>query len=202
VEFAHADVRKPVSAATITEKYAAMETLLALEHKDLQGFRKALAIWLEEQHGVTTEAILNSYFLDWNQAKQLASDPLVDIGTHCITHRPLARLAHEDARVEITESRTRLERELGVPVKFLAYPYGSRSACGIREFLLAEQAGFTASLTARMGNIFMEHADYLQCLPRVCLSVVPHDAPLRFIKAALYGSRNGIMNKFARVITA
>lgn len=200
VDFPHADMPGVRRAESWEEKTRLLDALLAVEWRDPEGFTRSLDEWMAAQ-GVTLDEVLSAYFMDWAQARELAQDPLVTIGTHGLTHCRLSELSAQEAGDEMTVSRERLEGELGVPVRFLAYPFGGPVECGAREFALAEAAGFTASVTTRLGNIFPEHQAHMQALPRVCLSIVPHAASLRFVKAGLYGSRNALMNRFARVIT-
>jgi peptidoglycan/xylan/chitin deacetylase (PgdA/CDA1 family) len=47
------------------------------------------------------------------------------VGSHTITHRPLAELKESECRYELCESKRRLEDALGCEVHDLAYPYGS-----------------------------------------------------------------------------
>ena len=67
-----------------------------------------------------------------------------------MTHPSLARIpAGEQAR-EMTDSRERLERTIGMPVAALAYPFGTpedvstvtvRAASAVSEFAMATDAG-------------------------------------------------------------
>ncbi|MFO0701271.1 MAG: polysaccharide deacetylase family protein [Nitrospira sp.] len=200
VDFPHSDMPGVRRAESWEQKRRLLDALLAIEWRDPEGFTRSLDKWMAVQ-GVTLAEVLSTYFLDWAQARELARDPLVTIGSHSLTHCRLSELSAQEAENEMIVSRARLERELDVPVRFLAYPFGGPLECGSREFALAEKAGFTASVTTRLGNIFPEHRSNMQALPRVCLSIVPHAASLRFVKAGLYGSRNALMNRFARVIT-
>lgn len=59
---------------------------------------------------------------------RLASSPLVEIGSHTVTHSPLPGLSAPEKREELTESRNTLERVLGKPVGALAYPHGEYDA--------------------------------------------------------------------------
>lgn len=47
------------------------------------------------------------------------------VGSHALTHRPLARLSEAECRYELRESRRRLEDCLERDVLHLAYPHGS-----------------------------------------------------------------------------
>jgi peptidoglycan/xylan/chitin deacetylase (PgdA/CDA1 family) len=50
--------------------------------------------------------------------------PLVNIGSHTVTHPRLSQLDKERARAEIHDSRVALEEIVGTPIDLLAFPYG------------------------------------------------------------------------------
>lgn len=50
------------------------------------------------------------------------------IGSHTVTHRPLAELSASECELELRESKRRLEDALQREVRDLAYPYGSTNA--------------------------------------------------------------------------
>jgi peptidoglycan/xylan/chitin deacetylase (PgdA/CDA1 family) len=82
----------------------------------------------------------------------------------------LARHDEAFARAEITDSQTRLEAQLGLPIRHFAYPVGDPTSAGPREFTLAKVAGFASAVTTRPGHLFTEHAEHLHALPRVSLN--------------------------------
>lgn len=86
--------------------------------------------------------------LDWEELRALASDPLVTIGSHALTHPHLRRLSAAAAREEIGGSRERIARELGRPVEFFCYPSGD---LGPREVELVRAAGYRAAVTVAPG---------------------------------------------------
>jgi peptidoglycan/xylan/chitin deacetylase (PgdA/CDA1 family) len=59
---------------------------------------------------------------------RLASSPLVEIGSHTVTHSPLPGLSAPEKREELAGSRNTLEQILGKPVGALAYPHGEYDA--------------------------------------------------------------------------
>jgi peptidoglycan/xylan/chitin deacetylase (PgdA/CDA1 family) len=77
----------------------------------------------------------------------------VEIGSHTITHAHLTRLDDAELGRELTESRARLEDELGEPVTTLAYPYGEEDA---RVRAAARAAGYVEAygLPGRRGDDF------------------------------------------------
>jgi GT2 family glycosyltransferase/peptidoglycan/xylan/chitin deacetylase (PgdA/CDA1 family) len=99
--------------------------------------------------------------LDGEGLRQLASRG-VEIGSHAMTHRPLARLAPEEAASEASESAARLEA-LGLPrPRALSYPHGETSpavAAAVRE------AGYSLAFTVAPGAV--EAGTDRWALPRV-----------------------------------
>jgi peptidoglycan/xylan/chitin deacetylase (PgdA/CDA1 family) len=61
--------------------------------------------------------------LSWSQARELLASGM-DIGSHTVTHRNLARLEDAEVTYELKTSRDVLSDTLGVPVDLFAYPFG------------------------------------------------------------------------------
>jgi peptidoglycan/xylan/chitin deacetylase (PgdA/CDA1 family) len=137
-------------------------------------------------NGVDPGAILDPMVLTWDQARKLAADPLVEIGCHTVSHPSLATLEFEAAVQELAASRAMLEQKLGVAVRHVSYPYGTKVDCSVREFDLAQKLGFLTATTTRRGNIFMEHKDHLTALPRVNM-LAANSVSLRFVRESLFG---------------
>jgi peptidoglycan/xylan/chitin deacetylase (PgdA/CDA1 family) len=152
------------------------------------------------RYGVDEAAICRELCMTWNELKQLATEPLVTIGAHSISHCNLAQQREERARSEITESRARIEAALQRPVLHMAYPYGDRAAAGPREFALAAAAGFKIAVTTRPGMIFPENAGHLTALPRVSLN--GHYQEPRVLPVLTSGAATAMWNGFRRVDAA
>ena len=61
--------------------------------------------------------------MDWDSLTDLA-DHGIEIGSHTKTHPHLTSLSDRELDAELRASRERLEDVLGIPCRFLAYPYG------------------------------------------------------------------------------
>lgn len=81
--------------------------------------------------------------LTWDEVRALQRDGVV-FGAHTVNHVPLIQVPEDDARKELSDSKTRLEDELNVDCGLLAYPYGAFDRTIVR---LADEAGFTAAFT-------------------------------------------------------
>lgn len=102
--------------------------------------------------------------MTWGEIRDLASDDLVTIGSHSISHRDLAnpRKARGpyDAwvRRELAYPKNRLEAELGKPVRTFAWPYGSFNSFALS---VAIQTGYEGILTIMPGANSMESSPYM-----------------------------------------
>jgi peptidoglycan/xylan/chitin deacetylase (PgdA/CDA1 family) len=74
----------------------------------------------------------------------------MSIGSQSITHTLLRRLQPELARMEITESKRRLEKIVGVPVTSFAYPYAEY---GTLHPEMVRRAGYTTAVSIRQSML-------------------------------------------------
>jgi len=86
-----------------------------------------------------------------------------------MTHPNLPNAGLDRARVEIVESKARLEAETGAPVTMFSYPNGGAERYMTREVAaLVREAGFEAATTSR--NAFAGSSSDLFALERVQVS--------------------------------
>jgi peptidoglycan/xylan/chitin deacetylase (PgdA/CDA1 family) len=190
-----------LEARTAAEKQAAFDVL----HDWLRALPGELDVLREvgslcARHGVDEGAICRELCMSWDELKGFASDPLVTIGAHTITHPNLAKQSEPVALNELRASRERLEAALGRPVQHLAYPYGDRNAAGPREFALAGAAGFKTAVTTRPGMIFPESAGHMTALQRVSLNGKYQDE--RILPVLTSGAATAVWNGFRRIDAA
>lgn len=119
--------------------------------------------------GISISALNDRYFLDSSALQRLARHPLVSIGGHTKSHEALAILDASSARVELVENRNYLESLLQLPVRHLAYPYGTPGACGPRDEHLAKEVGYLSAATTRHGQLG-DHQLNQFALPRIGVS--------------------------------
>lgn len=157
--------------ATPVTKQATFERLHDLLRglPDGPGLFDAMAA-LCRRYGMDDTKVSRELCLSWDELRSFAAHPLVTIGAHGVTHSLLAKQSDDVAAEEITQSRARIEQQLGREVAHLAYPYGDRSAAGSREFAIAKAAGFKTAVTTRPGMIFANNAAHIMALPRVSLN--------------------------------
>ena len=87
-------------------------------------------------------------FLSWAQLKALEQNG-VQIGSHTVSHAELPRLTDPAALQELIQSRLALERHLGHPVQWFAYPAGRFDE---RTEALVRQAGYVLAVTTEPGS--------------------------------------------------
>lgn len=88
--------------------------------------------------------------LDWDGLRELEAAG-IGVGSHGVTHRPLASLTLSEARREIEESKAQLEDGLGHPVYSFAYVKGSRAHFAAAHFELLRAAGYELAFTSVSG---------------------------------------------------
>jgi peptidoglycan/xylan/chitin deacetylase (PgdA/CDA1 family) len=155
---------------------------------------------LAEEAGVSSAALADDLFLDWDETAAFAQHPLITIGAHSLTHRRLAHWPEAEALAELSLSRAALERRLGRAVTQFAYPVGDPTSAAPREFALAARAGYEIAVTTRPGLLFPEHAGARLALPRVSLNGLWQD--LGYLDVLLSGAPFRVWNRGRRVNVA
>jgi peptidoglycan/xylan/chitin deacetylase (PgdA/CDA1 family) len=77
---------------------------------------------------IPTGLVDTAYYLHWDQIKEMDQTGLISFQAHSVTHVSLPTLSGEDLRGQLVASKNKLEAELGKPVNFMAYPYGTSNA--------------------------------------------------------------------------
>jgi peptidoglycan/xylan/chitin deacetylase (PgdA/CDA1 family) len=110
--------------------------------------------------------------MSWEKLRELVAAG-VAVGSHTVSHPHLPSLSDADLADELSESKVRIEDELGRPCPLLAYPYGEHD---LRVRRGARAAGYEGaySLRARRGDPF--------AMPR--LDLYRRHTPVRSLLAA------------------
>lgn len=112
----------------------------------------------------------NELCMSWEQIIELSKDELCTIAGHTKNHYALNQLSIEEVKSEIVEANKLIEEKTGKKIEHFAYPFGSRVEIGQREFDIVKSLGFKTTTTTRLGTIYKEHRNHLECLPRVMLT--------------------------------
>lgn len=200
-----------IKCATVSEKNACFDKLAAhlkleLGEQDQRSVIRALA----KKYALDLAALADEQVMDWDEVRQLASDPLVTIGAHTHDHFALARLDAAAARADVMKGLTRLEEELGRRPKHFAYPYGKSHAVSLRDADILRDIGFASSVTTLPGVLQSANAKNPLMLPRVSLNgrfqepaVVDEyltGAPFALYRAARWAASGfGVRSGFSRL---
>lgn len=121
-------------------------------------------------YAVDWASLAKKLAMTWDNIIELSRDPLCTIAGHTENHYSLNRLSESGVRDEIVGANKLIESKINRKVEHFAYPFGSRDEIGKREFDIVKTLGIKTATTTRCGNIFLEHKNYLESLPRVMLA--------------------------------
>jgi peptidoglycan/xylan/chitin deacetylase (PgdA/CDA1 family) len=150
-------------------KQAAFDEAEALFRCSSRSLARQLATDLRSRYGAGLWDAARRDALDWTNVREMAADPLVDIGAHSLSHPLLGELDCDEARRQIAGSKSVIEREIDRPVMHFAFPFGDARAIGRHGVSLAREAGFDLALTTRREVFTAADAKRLLELPRITL---------------------------------
>jgi len=115
------------------------EQLKRLPHAEVMAL---LAQWKAEFASfIDTDEFKLSRVLDWDQVRAMDGQGF-EFGSHSKSHAVLANLDEAKLREELGDSRLCLERELGHPIRTLAYPVGKTFAFSASVQRVARDSGY------------------------------------------------------------
>jgi peptidoglycan/xylan/chitin deacetylase (PgdA/CDA1 family) len=109
---------------------------------------------IEKNLDVTPLALEKDLMMTWDQARRLHGQGHI-IGSHTLTHPNLAHVSDEGiARSEIVDSKMRIEKELGAPVRHFSYPHPALNPQWTRETIrISREAGYQTAVTTTEGRV-------------------------------------------------
>ena len=150
---------------------------------------------------VNLEQLAGKLMLSWEQIIELSKVPIFDFGAHTVNHFPLNKLSRDEIKYEVLESKKQIESKIKRSVCHFSYPFGSSNEVNDREFAIVKECGFKTATTTRWGNIFPEHANHLECLPRIHVNEKRDSYDVRLLSLSVNGTIPCVINKFKRVVT-
>lgn len=117
--------------------------------------------------GLTREGRNENRILSVHELKELSKSPLISIGSHCVTHPSLAALTAEEQEQEICNSITRLKEIIGLPIRYMAYPFGSRTSYNAITIELLKSCGIEMAFTTIPERVTIETDPYQ--MPRIVM---------------------------------
>jgi peptidoglycan/xylan/chitin deacetylase (PgdA/CDA1 family) len=89
-------------------------------------------------------------FMTWQQVGALSNSPVVTLGSHACSHRPLSKVDADTRRRELIESRRILQARLGREIRTIAYPDGGHDDATVDD---TRAAGYELAFTTIRGNV-------------------------------------------------
>jgi len=159
-----------IKCGSATEKLSAFNKVIQVaEQLPRSDFLYFLSSLRSAQRRAGLES--NVSYLTWDDVAILSNDPLVTIGAHTVNHPRLSSLPEAECFAEMIDSKNLIEQKIGRPVRHFCYPYGNETDVGVREFRLAEDAGFLTATTSTQAalspGLFLRGSRYLTRLPRI-----------------------------------
>lgn len=114
---------------------------------------------------IPTALIGQSYYMSWNQIKEINASNLVAFEAHSVNHLNLVSIPSDQVKYQIRESKKVLEEQLGKSVNFFAYPYGLSDEGTWQKVL---DAGFLGGVGTWYGNV--ESEGNVFDMPRIKIS--------------------------------
>jgi peptidoglycan/xylan/chitin deacetylase (PgdA/CDA1 family) len=121
--------------------------------------------------------------MNWDQVRALGQAGM-SIGSHTVNHQILAAVDPEVVRMELVESRRRLEQETGQPCWLFAYPNGRDVDFTPQDEAAVRDAGYTCAFTQVVGSIGRDSSRFR--LPRI---PVPDSGDMNVFRSHLSGVR-------------
>lgn len=106
---------------------------------------------------IPTGMMNQGFYLGWFQIKEMHSSGLIHFGSHSVHHSHLPSLSSDVALIELSQSKTVLQDMLGVPINFMAYPYG---ATNFEVTELVKKTGYVGAVGTWGSNIQSEDTIY------------------------------------------
>ena len=126
---------------------------------------------LFEGYNVNWTSKCDKLCLSWEDINELKKEPLVTIGAHTQHHYNLKELATEDdVKNEILSGFNRVKEMTDIESPVFAYPFGSPSEAGDREFKILSELPFVCSCKACDGACTKRNRKTSSSLPRYMMT--------------------------------
>lgn len=112
---------------------------------------------------IPTGLIGGSYYMSWDQIKEIQSSGLVTFEAHSVNHANLVSLKYDALLKQLTDSKNVLQSQTGYPVNFIAYPYGTSNT-------LVQSAVRKAGYVGGLGTWFGKVGGASMNMPRIKVS--------------------------------
>jgi len=146
----HWNVLKKEDPTTLQIIYSELCNLLhSLQEPERQDVLDQIRNWA----GMDSKGRESHRALTSDEAIKLASDGLIEVGAHTVTHPVLAALRAPAQDHEIKKSKGHLEETLGQPVTSFSYPYGGRADYSQETVNIVRDAGCICACSNFEGHV-------------------------------------------------
>ncbi len=140
------------------------EEILKLDQLNLENELNALF----NNYEINWKSQCKKLCLSWEDIKILKNEPLVTIGAHTKHHYNLKQLGNEiKVNEEVMSGNDLLKYNTGIEPIVFAYPFGSSSEAGEREFNVLSKLNFKCACIAYGGPCTKNNLKELFSLPRI-----------------------------------
>lgn len=99
---------------------------------------------------IPTGLIGGSYYMNWDQIKEIQSSGLITFEAHSVNHVNLAGQSYSKVLKELQDSKKTLQSQTDYPVNFIAYPYGISNAL---VYSALRKAGYVGGVGTWYGKV-------------------------------------------------
>jgi FkbM family methyltransferase len=117
--------------------------------EEIEAFIEALFKWAR----LANEGRITHRVVTADQLRQLARSPVIEIGSHTVSHARLSSLPPDCQRRELAESKRQLEAVLQRPIRLFSYPFGSVDDFSAETMKLVVSAGYEAAVANTQGVV-------------------------------------------------
>lgn len=100
--------------------------------------------------------------LTWDMLKEMVAAGM-DIESHSMTHPDMGKLNAQQLQYELNDSKSILEKTLGIQVNYFAYPGGAHSKLALQEIA---KAGYFSAVTVEH-SVYHTHSENPFLVPRM-----------------------------------
>jgi peptidoglycan/xylan/chitin deacetylase (PgdA/CDA1 family) len=135
----------------LIERRRIAEVLLERVKRSDDAQQNAVITRLQQEWNMPRVPHPDCHPMNWDQLREMQAAGM-EIGSHGVHHRMLAKLPQDELVREIAESKVSLDGHLGRPAEVISYPVGGFDAYDERVMTIAREAGYRAACTYVVGT--------------------------------------------------
>ena len=136
-----------------TQRHLLYRSLWELVNGLPDGARADVLKQLQAWGTVSSEARPSHRTMTEHEVREMAQEPLFEVGAHSLTHSVLATLPRREQEKEIGSCKTHLEHLIGGPIASFAYPYGKRQDYNDDTIRILQERGFSSACVNYSGLV-------------------------------------------------